>query len=925
MARSRRLAVDDDNAWLLRATYLADPLAGPDGSVDHGDVDYVVFAFDGSGDEPFGAEPGLYGSTTEQFLAFVVWGKGVVSFGPPTAEQIAFMASASALTDLGLFPGAFIHIGYNDPAATDLYVGIRDPDKSGVDSVYTRIQFNDTRITLYRDRIEFDGGAGLLDLGTGVRLTAADAQNGNTWRLAQLITVDGDEADNVLAGTAAPQTINGLGGNDTITAGTGPTDIFGGDGNDRITGGVGRDRLLGGEGIDTIKGGNGDLIDGGGGNDRLIAERGATIAGGSGVDRLHLDMTGLGLVFDITLPNGTSGTIASIASSYTGIERIDLTGGYNNDRLFGNNGDNVINGGAGADVINGGAGNDTIDAGVGGAAAEPPVEAYSPDFTAAVAIDNAFSAVAGASPRAVIAFAEERFFARDSYYSFDVLEGGDLVVASDTAQPLSAAAEFTLLDAFGNVVATNLFGSPLEIADLAAGRYVLRISSQSDETFSKTGYAMVSLSSATAQQRRNVLAGGTGDDTFLVHAATDRITEKLGEGTDTVIAALSWTLGSHLENLTLKAGAGAINAVGNTLANIITGNASANKLNGSDGNDTLIGGGGDDDLRGDAGSDRMEGGTGDDIYRVSSRGDLVVEKAGEGRDTVFATFSYVLPANVEALILSGTAALDGTGNTRANTLNGNSGDNRLDGLAGIDTMLGGAGNDTYVVDNAGDRVFETTAIGGSADAGGIDAILSSVSFSLGSDGRQFVENLTLTGTLAINGTGNALPNRMSGNGSANTLSGKGGNDRLTGYGGDDRLVGGDGKDTLIGGSGRDRLDGGRGTDTLTGNTGADLFVFSAEAMADAASRTAADSITDFSHAERDRIDLRQIDANRLLASDQAFTFIGTAAFSGKAGELRVEQTATATYVVGDRDGDGLGDGFIRLAAGLTLAAADFLL
>lgn len=924
MARSRRLAVDDNNTWLIRAEYLADPLEGPDGTVDHGDVDYIVFASDGSGDESLTIQPGLFGDFSSVFQTFVVWGKGVVSFGAPTADQIAFMASATDTTDLSQFPGAFIHAGYSDPAATDLYVAIKDPDIVAGADAYSVIEFGLTKITIYRDRITFSNGAGVVDLGTGLRLTAQDAENG-ALRLSHLLTVNGTDDDNIIDGTAAPQTIYGLGGDDTIRGGAGASDLYGEAGNDRITGGIAQDRLYGGEGIDTITGSYGDAIYGGGGNDRLSAARGVTVDGGSGVDRLQLDFTGFGLVIDVALPDGTSGTLAAIGTSYTAIERIDITGGSNNDRLQGNSGDNVINGGAGADAINGGAGNDTLDAGIGGPAPEPIVEAMSRDFGTAIAIDTAFSAVAGASPQAVLAYIEQSFGADPAYYSFDVLEGGDLLIDSDNGQPLSASYSLTLFDAGGSQVAINVPGFGLNVADLAAGRYVVLVENQSDSGFVKTGLVRVNLSTATPQVRRNELTGGTGNDTYLVHAASDRITEQAGQGTDTVIADLSWTLGSNLENLTLKAGAGAINAVGNTQSNTITGNASANRLNGSDGNDTLIGGGGDDDLRGDAGADRMEGGLGSDIYRVSNSGDVVIERAKEGTDTVYASFSYILTDNVEALILNGTAALNGTGNALTNTLTGNTGDNVLDGKAGIDMMLGGAGNDTYLVDNRDDLVFETTGIGSVNDAGGIDTVISLVSYSLGAPGRQFVENLTLTGTSLINGIGNALPNRINGNSADNILSGKGGNDRLVGYVGNDQLLGGEGKDTLIGGSGNDRIDPGSGQDVLSGNTGKDIFVFSNAALSDAGTKATADSITDFSHTEMDRIDLRQVDANLLLGGDQAFTFRGTAAFTGQAGELRIEQTSTATYLVSDLDGNGVGDGFIKLAAGLTLVAADFLL
>ncbi|MFP6849673.1 MAG: hypothetical protein VCA57_13320 [Pseudomonas sp.] len=209
-------------------------------------------------------------------------------------------------------------------------------------------------------------------------------------------------------------------------------------------------------------------------------------------------------------------------------------------------------------------------------------------------------------------------------------------------------------------------------------------------------------------------------------------------------------------------------------------------LDGGLGNDTLVGADVTDLLIGGLGADTMIGGKGNDIYIVDDAADQVIEFINEGTDTVRSSVSFALSDNVENLTLTGSDDIDATGNVLTNVLTGNAGDNRLDGGAGADTLIGGAGDDTYLVDNAKDTIVEN-------EDEGTDLVEASITWTLGAN----LEYLTLGGTAAINGTGNALDNVLIGNDNKNTLNGGEGNDVLDGRAGADSLIGGKGSDTFL--------------------------------------------------------------------------------------------------------------------------------
>jgi Ca2+-binding RTX toxin-like protein len=281
----------------------------------------------------------------------------------------------------------------------------------------------------------------------------------------------------------------------------------------------------------------------------------------------------------------------------------------------------------------------------------------------------------------------------------------------------------------------------------------------------------------------DTMDGGIGDDTYIVDNAKDQVVEYENHGIDTIRTSITYSLtnADNVERLTLT-GTGDINGYGNGLDNVIYGNSGDNDIYGYNGNDILKGGGGDDYISGGVGDDQMFGGSGNDTMVVNSAADVVTEYANQGIDTVSSSVNYTLGANVENLILTGSA-ISGYGNELNNELTGNAQDNTLNGGAGADTMRGGLGNDTYYVDNVDDHVVELAG-------GGNDTVYSSVGFELG----LYLENLVLTGSALANGYGNDSDNAMLGNSAHNVLYGYGGVDVLNGYLGADTMYGGQGTD-----------------------------------------------------------------------------------------------------------------------------------
>ncbi len=322
----------------------------------------------------------------------------------------------------------------------------------------------------------------------------------------------------------------------------------------------------------------------------------------------------------------------------------------------------------------------------------------------------------------------------------------------------------------------------------------------------------------------------------------------------------------------------------------VYGDAGNDWLFGQHGNDTLYGGDGHDNLYGADGDDTLYGGDGNDIL-IGALGDDTLF-GGAGNDAMHGNRGTdVLYGDDGDDVLCGRADDDLVyGGAGDDWLFGQHGNDMLDGGTGADYMLGGVGNDIYVVDSVYDWVSEGLGAG-------VDTVVTSLSYyRLGTN----VENLTYNGSSTLNAAGNILDNVM------------------LGGDGNDVFISGKGEDTIYGGAGDDILRGARGCDSLYGGAGADQFLFMSVSESEVGANR--DVIQDFETGV-DNISLLWADAKTDVAGNQAFSFVGAAAFSGTSGELRYD----AGIVSGDVNGDQVADFEIEVASAPALTENDFLL
>ncbi|MBS0419786.1 MAG: DUF2974 domain-containing protein [Proteobacteria bacterium] len=760
-------------------------------------------------------------------------------------------------------------------SGNDLLAGTNQADTidslEGDDVVYAGSGDDTVYGNLGNDTLYGDGGNDSLSGNDGADTLLGGDGNDSLLGGNDNDTLHGENGDDNLSGDAGTDSLYGEAGTDVLSGGADNDVLMGGAGSDDLTGGSGNDNLSGGAGADTYEFAAGfgqDYIhDTPNGQTEDSATDAIVFAAGINPGDIQLSANSLQSgEADLLITDTVTGDQITLARFYAGdpgvstdhIEEIRFSDGTvwglpeiqtrgnvwtgtsladsliafpdfsaklyglgGNDTLFGGHGDDLLDGGTGNDSMNGWDGNDTyvvnstldtVNESSGGGI---DLVQSSITYTLGAEVENL--TLTGTTNINGTGNALANVITGNGVNN--TLSGG---AGADTL--IGGAGNDTyVVDDPGDVVIEN--GG--EGTDLVQSSISYALAANV-ENLTLTGTSVINGTGNTANNTINgnsadnvidggsgvdTLVGGTGNDTYIVDSTSDVVTEGTSAGTDLVQASATFTLGSNVENLTLT-GASAINGTGNSLVNVITGNSADNTLSGGSGADTLM------------------GGAGNDTYVVDNTGDIVTENTGEGTDLVQAGATYTLSNNVENLTLTGSSAINGTGNSLDNILTGNSvnntltggdGNDALNGGAGTDTMAGGLGDDIYYVDVSTDVTNENANEG-------LDTVNSGVTRTLASN----IELLFLTGTSAINGTGNTLANLIRGNSANNTLAGGGGVDILEGGSGNDTLSnasgnglfnGGIGTDTLTGAANNDLLIGGTGNDALTTGAGADIIAF----------------------------------------------------------------------------------------------------
>ncbi|WP_417525600.1 heparin lyase I family protein [Marinovum sp.] len=667
--------------------------------------------------------------------------------------------------------------GYDTPTTNTMYLDTDPIPRDTWINIRFEVVFDHTgggALKVYRDGaliVDYSGPLGYNDV-IGPYLQMGVYRGDTTGPISE--TAAAQFRNLAVTADGTPPAMNGTAGDDEIVA-------------NKI--GFWEDEVLNGlAGDDTLDGGFGaDTMNGGAGNDFYVVNDAGDVVNerSGGVDQggtdqvrsyvtytLNDDLENL-ILWDSADVDGTGNAKNNVIQGNTGNNVLhglagddsvlgdlgddEVFGGAGNDQVYGSGGNDTVHGDAGNDEVygedgddslTGGAGNDTLEGGAGSdtmRGGEGDDDYVVTEFTDVV-IENAN---------------EGRDTVRVAF-NFDIGAGGHIEVLNTIDQNAATA--------------INLYASDMD-NEVRGNDGVNGLYGRGGHDFMQ-GFG-----------GNDTLAGGTGDDTMFGGAGNDTLRGEAGAD----------SMQGEAGNDSLDGGDGDDTLFGGDGLDTLRGGDGENQLYGEDGDDSLMGEGGDDTLEGGAGNDTMRGGDGNDSYVVTETGDVVIEAAGEGRDTVRASVSFQASASAEIEVLNttdqaSTAAIDLFGTDIDNEIRGNDGANTLVGRGGNDSMQGFGGNDVLSGDGGNDTMF-------------------------GGDGNDTLQGYGDNDSMQ----GEAGDDRLEGGSGDDTMFGGTGTDTLQGGAGNDSMEGEDGSDSLLGGTGNDLLFGGAGNDTLAGEDGADTL------------------------------------------------------------------------------------------------------